>query len=325
MKALKKPVSALLLCALILSCCVMLGGCMSKREKRIMEDLNFDGSVPNAVLAWINRDYIGIEGFRVTEVDKTDSDDAAGGTNYECDVTVSNSYVEVHVPCTVAYDANDVFADVAIGASSNWTAKALSGVDQTKVGYSELPNNESIPYGECTVKKVDFDKSEQSSVVCVDVNADAGYVIASGELRIKFVYSDCKWAVDSYSYGDDFSMSWDIGGKWTGDEWKWNKSSTMNLRIEFSIDAISSDGRIVSTVYSHIRIGKKDQVKEYPATGSLDFATMTLTLDYNNDSGPCRITAVFTKDGDKAARFNGEVVSTEDNFRYYKGVFKRQS
>ena len=41
------------------------------------------------------------------------------------------------------------------------------------------------------------------------------------------------------------------------------------------------------------------------------------------DAGPCRITARFVKDGDKAARFEGEVVGTADNFRYYNGRFKR--
>ena len=78
-------------------------------------------------------------------------------------------------------------------------------------------------------------------------------------------------------------------------------------------------------MHSHIRIGKKDQEKLFPATGTLDFATMTLTLDYENESGPCRITARFVKDGDNAARFEGEVVGTEDNFRYYNGRFKRSN
>ena len=182
-----------------------------------------------------------------------------------------------------------------------------------------------MPYGECTVKKVEFSKRNQTSVVSVDIKADAGYVIASGELQIEFVYADGKWAVGGYSYGKDFSMSWDIGGLWRGNEWKWNKSSTMNLRIEFSIDSISSDGKVESTVHSHIRTGKNDKEELFPATGTLDFATMTLTLDYENGSGPCRITAKFVKDGDKAARFEGEVVGTADNFRYYNGRFKRDA
>ena len=323
MKAMKRPISAVLLCALVLSCCCMLGGCMSKREKRIMEDLNADGSVVSAVLAWIDRSYIGVEGFRVTEVDNNDTTDAADGTVYACDVTVSNDYVAATVPCTVAYNAEDVFTGVVISDSENWSSMALSGVDPAKVGYDELPNSESVPYGECSVKKVKFDKGDQVCTVNVDVNADAGYVIASGELRIEFAYAEGKWAVSGYSYGSDFSMSWDIGGLWSGDEWKWNKSSTMNLRIEFNIDSISNDGVISSTIYSHIRTGKKDQVKEFPAEGTLDFATMTLTLDYENESGPCRITAKFVKDGDKKARFEGEVIATENNFRYYKGRFTR--
>ena len=324
MKMLKKPVSALLLCAMILSCCCLLGGCMSKREKRIMEDLNADGSVQSAITAAISRDYIEATGFRVVEVDVTDESDAeGGGTVYTCNVTSENEYVSVTAPCEVTYTAEDAFARVSVSHAHDWSSKAISGVKPELVGYDELPNSDSIPYGECAVKSVKFDKSEQFCTVNVDVNADAGYVIVSGELRIEFTFAEGKWAVSGYSYGSDFSMSWDIGGLWSGAEWKWNKSSTMNLRIEFSIDSISNEGVISSTIYSHIRTGKKDQVKEIPATGSLDFATMTLTLDYSNDSGPCRITAKFVKDGDKAARFEGEVVSTEDNFRYYKGRFTR--
>ena len=324
MKAVKKPVSALLLCALILSCCVMLGGCMSKREKRIVEDLNTDGSMSSAITAAISRDYIEAIGFRVVEVEVTDESDAeGGGTVYTCNVTSENEYVSVTAPCTVTYTEDDVFTQVSISHSHDWSLKAISGVKQELVGYEELPNNESIPYGECTVNSVEFDEDDQISVVNVNVNADAGYVIASGELRIEFTFADGKWAVSGYSYGKDFSMSWDIGGLWSGNEWKWNKSSTMNLRIEFSIDSISNEGVISATVYSHIRTGKKDQVKEIPATGSLDFATMTLTLDYENDSGPCRITAKFVKEGDKTARFEGEVIATDNNFRYYKGRFTR--
>ena len=325
MKLTKRPISVVLLCALVLSCCCMLGGCMSKREKRIMEDLNNEGSIVAAVLEWVNRDYIDVEGFAVTEVDSTGDTEAADGTIYTCVATVSNAYVAVDVPCKVAYDAEDVFAGVAIGDTEGWNAKAVAGVDQTKVGYEELPNNESIPYGECTVQKVRFNKSEQTCTVDVDINADAGYVIASGVLRIEFAYEGGKWAVSGYSYGSNFGMSWDIGGLWRGDEWKWNKSSTMNLRIEFSIDGISSDGTVESTVHSHIRTGKNDKEELFPATGSLDFATMTLTLEYENSSGPCRITAKFIKDEDRDAKFEGTVIGTEDNFRYYKGKFKRDN
>ena len=325
MKNTKRLVSALLLCALLLST-LALGGCMSKRERRIRDDLNADGTVVSAVLTAIDRSYIDVMGFTVTEVDKNDSTDENGRTVYSCDVTVSNEYVSVTAPaCAVTYNEDDVFESVTVSDPSGWTSKALSGVDQTQVGYADLPNSDSVPYGECSVKKVEFSKRDQTSVVSVDIKADAGYVIASGELKIEFVYADGKWAVGGYSYGKDFSMSWDIGGLWSGEEWKWNKSSTMNLRLEFSIDSISTDGRIVSTVHSHIRIGKKDQEKLFPATGTLDFATMTLTLDYENESGPCRITARFVKDGDNAARFEGEVVGTEDNFRYYNGRFKRSN
>ena len=324
MKSYKRIVSALLLCAMMLSCCCLLGGCMSKREKRIMEDLNVDGSVPSAVMAAISRDYIEGTGFRVVEVDVTDDEAAAnGGTVYCCDVTCENAYVSVTVPCDVTYTADDAMAAVSISHSHDWSYRAIAGIKPELVGYDELPNHDSVPYGECSVQKVKFDKGDQTCTVNVNVNADAGYVIASGELRIEFAFADGKWAVSGYSYGSDFAMSWDIGGLWSGNEWKWNKSSTMNLRIEFNIDSISNDGVVYATIFSHIRTGKKDQVKEFPATGSLDFATMTLTLDYSNESGPCRITAKFVKDGDKKARFEGEVVGTEDNFRYYKGRFVR--
>ncbi|MBQ6553258.1 MAG: hypothetical protein IJL83_06570 [Clostridia bacterium] len=324
MKVMKRHISVILLCAITLSL-LALSGCMSKRERRIRDDLNADGRVVSAVFEWVDRSYIGVDGFAVTEVDSKETTELADGSVYSCDVTVSNDYVAVTLPCTVVYDAQDVFAGVVISEHTEWTAKAVSGVDQTKVGYEDLPNHESVPYGECTVKKVEFSKRDQTSVVSVDIKADAGYVIASGELQIKFAYAGGKWAVDGYSYGKDFSMSWDIGGLWRGDEWKWSKTSTMNLRIEFSIDSISADGKISSTIHSHIRIGKKDQENLYPATGTLDFATMTLTLDYVNDAGPCRITAKFVKEGDFAARFEGEVVGTEDNFKYYKGRFKRDN
>lgn len=324
MKSMKRSVSALLLCAMILSCCCLLGGCMSKREKRITEDLNADGSVQSALTVGINKDYIEATGFKVVEVDVTDETDAAGGgTVYNCNVTSENGYVSVTAPCAVTYTAEDAFAQVVVSHSHDWSYKAISGVKPELVGYDELPNHESVPYGECSVQKVKFDKGDQTCVVNVNVNADAGYVIASGELRIEFKFEDGKWAVSGYSYGSDFSMSWDIGGLWSGNEWKWNKSSTMNLRLEFSVDSISNDGVVNATVYSHIRTGKNDQVKEFPATGSLDFATMTLTLDYENESGPCRITVKFVKDGDKKARFEGEVIGTEDNFRYYNGRFTR--
>lgn len=324
MKNTKKLISALLLCALLLST-LALGGCMSKRERRIRDDLNADGRVVSAVQASVNSDYIEVTGFTVTEVNKNETVEVNGKTVYSCDVTVSNEYVAVTVPCAITYSGDDVFEGVTVSGREAWSYKALSGVDQTKVGYEDLPNHESVPYGECTVKKVEFSKRDQTSVVSVDIKADAGYVIASGELQIKFAYAGGKWAVDGYSYGKDFSMSWDIGGLWRGDEWKWSKTSTMNLRIEFSIDSISADGKISSTIHSHIRIGKKDQENLYPATGTLDFATMTLTLDYVNDAGPCRITAKFVKEGDFAARFEGEVVGTEDNFKYYKGRFKRDN
>ena len=324
MKNTKKLISALLLCALLLST-LALGGCMSKRERRIRDDLNADGTLVSAVQASVNSDYIEVTGFTVTEVNKNETVEVNGKTVYSCDVTVSNEYVAVTVPCAVTYSGDDVFEGVTVSGREAWNYKALSGVDQTKVGYEDLPNHESVPYGECTVKKVEFSKRDQTSVVSVDIKADAGYVIASGELQINFAYAGGKWAVDGYSYGKDFSMSWDIGGLWRGDEWKWSKTSTMNLRIEFSIDSISPDGKISSTIHSHIRIGKKDQENLYPATGTLDFATMTLTLDYVNDAGPCRITAKFVKEGDFAARFEGAVVGTEDNFKYYKGRFKRDN
>ena len=324
MKGPKRLISAALLCAMTLSL-LMLGGCMSGRERRIRDDLNADGAVADAVLAWVDRGYIEVDGFAVTEVVKTAETESNGKTLYECGVTVANEYVAVSLPCAVTYGADDVFEGVKLSESTVWTSKAVSGVDQTKVGYEELPNNDSVPYGECTVRSVRFSKRDQTCTVNVDVNADAGYVIASGELRIEFAYTDGKWAVTGYSYGSDFSMSWDIGGLWEGDEWKWNKSSTMNLKIDFSIDSISPSGTIGATVHSHIRSGKNDKEELFPATGTLDFATMTLTLDYENSTGPCRITAEFIKDGDKAARFEGEVVGTADNFRYYKGRFKRQS
>lgn len=324
MKAMKRHISVILLCAITLSL-LALSGCMSKRERRIRDDLNADGRVVSAVFEWVDRSYIGVDGFAVTEVDSKETTELADGSEYSCDVTVSNDYVAVTLPCTVVYDAQDVFAGVVISEHTEWTAKAVSGVDQTKVGYDELPNSDSVPYGECTVKKVRFSKRDQTCTVDVDINADAGYVIASGELRIEFAYTNGKWAISGYSYGSDFSMSWDIGGLWSGAEWKWNKSSTMNLRIEFSVDSISPDGKIASTIHSHIRTGKRDKEELFPATGTLDFATMTLTLDYENSAGPCRITAKFVKEGDFAARFEGEVIGTQDNFRYYKGRFTRNN
>ena len=325
MKSMKRTVSALLLCAMMLSCCCLLGGCMSKREKRIRDDMNVDGRVLSAVMGAIDRTYIDGTGFIVTEVDVTEEKSAAnGGTTYVCDVTSENDYVAVTAPCEVTYTAEDVFAGVTVGHTHDWTYKALAGVKPELVGYEELPNHESVPYGECTVKSVKFSKGDQTCTVNVDVKADAGYVIASGELRIEFAFVEGKWAVSGYTYGKDFSMSWDIGGLWSGAEWKWNKTSTMNLRLEFNINSISNDGIIAATVYSHIRTGKKDQVKEFSATGGLDFATMTLTLDYENESGPCRITAKFVKGEEMNAWFEGEVIGTEDNFRYYKGRFTRE-
>ena len=324
MKVMKRHISVILLCAITLSL-LALSGCMSKRERRIRDDLNADGRVVSAVFEWVDRSYIGVDGFAVTEVDSKETTELADGSVYSCDVTVSNDYVAVTLPCTVVYDAQDVFAGVVISEHTEWTAKAVSGVDQTKVGYDELPNSDSVPYGECMVKKVRFSKRDQTCTVDVDINADAGYVVASGELRIEFAYTKGKWAISGYSYGSDFSMSWDIGGLWSGAEWKWNKSSTMNLRIEFSVDSISPDGKIASTIHSHIRTGKKDKEELFPATGTLDFATMTLTLDYENSAGPCRITAKFVKEGDFAARFEGEVIGTQDNFRYYKGRFTRNN
>lgn len=324
MKVMKRHISVILLCAMALSL-LALGGCMSKRERKIRDDLNADGRVVSAVFERVDRSYIGVDGFAVTEVDSKETTELADGSVYSCDVTVSNDYVAVTLPCTVVYDTQDVFAGVVISEHTEWTAKAVSGVDQTKVGYDELPNSDSVPYGECTVKKVRFSKRDQTCTVDVDINADAGYVIASGELRIEFAYTNGKWAVSGYSYGSDFSMSWDIGGLWSGAEWKWNKSSTMNLRIEFNIDSISPDGNVDSTIHSHIRTGKNDKEELFPATGTLDFATMTLTLDYENSAGPCRITAKFVKEGDFAARFEGEVIGTEDNFRYYKGRFTRDN
>ncbi|MBQ9557713.1 MAG: hypothetical protein IJU94_03810 [Clostridia bacterium] len=322
MKGPKRSISAALLCAVLLSL-LTLGGCMSRRERRIRDDLNADGAVITAVVLRVDRGYIEADGFAVTEVGTTAETESGGKTLYECGVTVANAYVAATLPCTVTYGADDVFEAVEISAPAEWTWEALSGVEQTKVGYDELPNNDSVPYGECKVKSVGFSKRDQTCTVNVDVNADAGYVIASGELRIEFAYNDGKWAITGYSYGRDFAMSWDIGGLWEGDEWKWNKSSTMNLKLDFSIDSISPSGAIDSTVHSHIRSGNKDKEELFAATGTLDFATMTLTLDYENSSGPCRITAKFVKVGDKAARFEGEVVGTADNFRYYKGRFRR--
>ena len=111
MKNMKRTVSALLLCAMMLSCCCLLSGCMSKREKKIRDDLNADGRVLSAVMGAIDHTYIEGTGFIVTEVETTEEKAAAnGGTVYVCDVTSENDYVAVTVPCEVAYTAEDVFA-----------------------------------------------------------------------------------------------------------------------------------------------------------------------------------------------------------------------
>ena len=57
MKGSKRLISAALLCAMLLSL-LTLGGCMSRRERRIRDDLNADGAVVAAVLIRVDRSYI---------------------------------------------------------------------------------------------------------------------------------------------------------------------------------------------------------------------------------------------------------------------------
>lgn len=317
MKNLRKAVSFLLLTALLCSLC-LLTGCESKLEKDLKLQLNEDGVVLSNISKRVAGDYIELSDFSVTSVsvNKTlEGTDGTGGKKYECSLTVKNPYISVVTGCDIHCSADGNVEKVYMANSDTWQLSPVAGLIGEKISVADLPNSDSIPYGECTVTSVKFNKRKATSLVRVNITADADYVIASGEMQLEFRFENGRWVRVGHSYGKSFSMSWDIGGNWQGDEFKWNKSSTLKLKIAFDIEQIKPNGEVVATVH-HIINKKQDDT--YEAKGSLDFANMQLTLDYRNDMGPCQISVVLEN-----GVFNGTVIGTADNFRYYNGKFIR--
>lgn len=315
----RRFVSVLLLCALTLSVC-MLGGCMSRRERAIKDAL-VNNEAMNKMLTdfaavFADESYINKTGFAIDCVDITEEVEQEHGMLYRCDVTVANEYVAVTIPSDVTYDADDEFRGIVPSDSHGWSVRAVGAIASDKIGLSDLPNNDVLDYSKFEVKKVKFDYDDQTCTVNVFIDTNSGRVIASGEIQIKFAFENNKWVIADYVNGKDFAMSWDIGGLWSGDEYKWNKSSTLNLRIDFSVDSIESDGKVNATVHSHIIEGKSDNDTTYTATGSLDFVKLAMTLNYENEGGPCQIVVKL-----KGNTFNGKVIGTADGFQYYSGKF----
>ena len=318
MKNLRKAVSFLLLTALLCSLC-LLTGCESKLEKALKAQLNEDGVVSSNVTKGVAGDYIELTDFAVTSVAVNSTEegtDGTGGKKYGCTLTVKNPYLLVKADCDIHCAADGNVERVYMANSDTWQISPVAGLMGEKISVADLPNSDSIPYGECTVTAVKFNKRKATSLVRVNITADADYVIASGEMQLEFRFENGKWVRVGHSYGKSFSMSWDIGGNWKGDEFKWNKSSTLKLRIEFDIEQIKPNGEVVATVHHRIN---KNQDDTYKAKGSLDFAEMKLTLNYSNDMGPCEIEVVLEK-----GIFKGTVIGTADNFRYYNGKFVRE-
>lgn len=315
----KRAVSIILLCALTFSL-FLLGGCMSRRERAIRDTLAENEAI-NSILTDFAADfaddaYINKTGFAIDCVEITEETEQEYGMLYRCDVTVANEYVAVTIPSDVTYDADDEFQGIVPSDSHGWSVRAVGAVDPEKIGFTDLPNNDVLDYNTCEVKKVKFDEDEQTCTANVFVDTNSGRVIASGEIQIKFAFENNKWVIADYANSKNFGMSWDIGGMWTGDKYKWNKKSTLNLRIDFSVDSIESDGKVNATVHSHIIEGKNDKDSTYAATGSLDFVNLSLTLDYENEGGPCQIVVKL-----KGNTFEGKVTGTADGFRYYSGKF----
>lgn len=311
----KRAVSIMLLCALTFSL-FLLGGCMSRRERAIRDALADSIGIIGLAAEIVDDAYIQKDDLEIDTVEVIEEMPQDDGMLYKCNIIVANEYVAVTIPADVRYTAEDVYKSIELSDSHDWSVRAVGAVDPEKIGFADLPNNDVLDYNTCEVKKVKFDEDEQTCTANVFVDTNSGRVIASGEIQIKFAFENNKWVIADYANGKNFGMSWDIGGMWTGDKYKWNKKSTLNLRIDFSVDSIESDGKVNATVHSHIIEGKNDKDSTYAATGSLDFVNLSLTLDYENEGGPCQIVVKL-----KGNTFEGKVTGTADGFRYYSGKF----
>lgn len=318
MKSLRKIISLALMTALLCSLCV-LSGCATKLEKNLKAQFNEDGVVASNIASGVVSDYIETTGFEVTSVKVVSTREEEGHKVHQCALTVKNAYLSVKASCEAKCAPDGNVERVYLANSETWAVTPVGGLCGDKISVADLPNSASIPYGECSVTGVKFNKKKATSLVRVDITADADYVIASGEMQLEFVFENGKWTRVGHAYGKSFKMSWDIGGKWEGNEYKWNKSSSLTLKITFDIEGIKSNGEVAATVHHHIDSGTGKQDDTYKAKGSLDFADMKLTLDYENEMGPCCIEVVLEK-----GVFNGTVIGTADNFRYYQGKFVRK-
>lgn len=314
----KTRIVSLMLAAAVAVSLFALSGCGSDR---MCDDLNADGGVVTAVVTGVVPDYVSLEGMKVTKVSVKDTEKAPEGNIYCCDITVANTYLSVTLDGDLYYsadgDGNEKFAKCTSSAVENWKITPLSGIKADTVPVEDLPNAESVGYTDYTIGKVQFDSKALTCTVEAYLDVSNNYVMVSGATLINYAFEDGKWTHTGFSAGKDFAMSWNIGGMWAGDEYKWNEKSDMRLKYEFDIHTIGADGTVEATVYSHITTGASHhQVDEFDVEGKIDFATMTMTMSFDKQK---LLVATLGKDG-----FYGEITDSEDGFHYYTGPFTRQ-
>lgn len=316
----RKRIISLVLAVLLTASLFVLSGCGN--NEKMCNDLNADGNIVSAVMSQLHTDYIDIGGLEVTYVKVKETTDIDNGKVYCCDVTVSNDYISVTLDGDLVYsvdgDENETFSSCTYNASpESWVIKAVSGIKADTLTNADLPNADNLEYDSFTLGNVDFDEKAQKCSVEIYLSVQQDYVMATGIVLVNFTFADGKWSRTGFSTGDNFSMSWNIGGLWEGDEYKWSPASDMRLKYEFDIKSIDAQGQVDAVVYSHIYTGKaQHQVNDFEVTGKIDFTSMTLEIKFDEH----KLLTATIKNGE----FEGSIIDSNDGFSYYSGPFKRK-
>lgn len=315
----RKRILSLTLALLMAASLFTLSGCGN--NKKMCDDLNNDGSLAAAVASNVSADYIDLNDLQVTKVEINETTDIENGKVYRCDITVSNPYISVTLDGDLVYttnaDGDEQFAQYSYSAADTWIIKAVSGIKADLMSNDDLPNADNLQYDNFTVGKVNFDEDKQTCSVETYLSVNQDYVIASGIVLVNYSFENGKWTHTDCTTGDEFSMSWNIGGLWEGDEYKWNERSDMRLKYGFDIKSIDSEGKADIVVYSHIFTGRaQHQIDDFEVEGAIDFTTMSLTVDFDKHK---QLSATI-----KNGEFIGSIIDKEDGFSYYTGHFTKE-
>ena len=317
-KRIKNITAILIICALLLA---LLPGCSGGiNRKRILEDLAANNSIVVSIASNAPSNYISLNGLELTGVKIKKRSTKDGVMTITTTVTAENTYISCRAGCTVKYIEHDelgwVINSAELDDAQGWYYTPLSAISSSSVSVSDLPYSSNISYDNFSVKGVSFNNKSLTSTADVNLSANNMYVICEGDVSISYSFMGDRWQRTGFTRGDNFSISWDIGGEWQSEIYKWNSDSDWELQYVFVIHSIDVNANVNATVHDYIfEDGKEIQDKSYDVLGKIDPDTMTLTLDFGDGK---QINATLGNDG-----FSGSIINTTDSFTYYNGAFTR--